>query len=205
MKALFITMGLFILPYSLFASAPPLASVSLHPSASVLGDTFSLGDIATITSTDTAFRARLMSAPMGRAPLAGLSRDFNEGDVSLKLRQAGIDPERLSISGPSDILVVGAGGLSPTMVVLPVPMAAAAAATKGVQAVSTLPAVPKGILVHRGDKITLVYESTGLSISADVTATSDGAAGDTVSLQRDGAARSLTGIVVDARTAKMME
>jgi hypothetical protein len=168
----------------------------------VSGDTFSLGDIATITSTDTSFRARLMSAPMGRAPLAGLSRDFNEGDVSLKLRQAGIDPESLSISGPADILVVGAGCSPSSVVVQPAPMAAA---TKSVQAVSTPPAVPKGILVHRGDKITLVYESTGLSISADVTATSDGAAGDTVSLQRDGAARPLIGIVVDARTAKMME
>jgi hypothetical protein len=198
MKSLFLAAWLLFAGY-VAAAADSRPLVVLHATAAVSGDSFCLSDIATVTSTNTSLRAKLMSVPMGRAPLAGLTRQFNEGDVSLKLRQAGIDPETLAISGPSQIVVLGSSVAMPN---LPVSIAAQPAAAPQSQA---SPAQPKSIVIHRGDKVTLEYDGDGLAITADVVASMDGAIGDTISLSRDGAAHSLTGIVQDAQTVKMME
>jgi hypothetical protein len=173
------------------------ASIVILPAAVVSGDTFTLADIATVTTADTMLRMQLMRVPMGRCPLNGLTRPFNEGDVCLKLRQAGIDPETLTISGATDLTLTGSSTSPVSQTVLPAVLA------------PTVPSLavtnPSQAVIHSGDKVTLIYDDDGMEISADVVATSSGAAGQMISLQRDGATHSLQGIVEDAHTVKMVE
>jgi hypothetical protein len=137
---------------------------------------------------------------MGRCPLPGLTRPFHEGDVALKLRQAGIDPQTIAISGAADLVVTGGGSISVT------PGTPAQAAIATVTTLTrTASTAPKTILIHYGDTVTLEYDCDGLDISAKVVAMSSGAAGDTISLRRDGAIHPLTGTVVDAQTVRMVE
>ncbi len=194
MKAFFLACCLICICFSVKASQR--ATIVLHAASAVAGDQFYLGDIATITSTDTTFRTQLMTTPMGRSPLQGYTRQFNEGDVTLKLRQAGIDPAGVTITGPTQLVICAAAGGS------------SSGAVTSVQPQSTAPqstGSSKEVIVHPGDKVTLVYDCDGMLISADVTATTAGGVGDVVTLRRDGAIRPLSGIVQDAQTVKMME
>jgi len=201
MKTILTTLCALLL-FSGFASASPTATIVVHPNATVSGDSFVLSDIATVTSADTAFRIALMSTPMGRCPLAGLTRPFNEGNITLKLRQAGIDPSTLSISGATSLLITGGGGAGTSG-----GLTTASALPLASQSVTSKPGVasPTAIVVHPGDRLTLVYDDDGMTISADVTAESAGAVGDTINLRRDGAIHPLQGIVQDAETVKMVE
>jgi hypothetical protein len=186
---------------SVSASAAPRAVIALHPSPIVTGDTFDLADIATVTSSDTVFRLQLMNAQMGRSPLAGLSRPFDHGQVDLKLRQAGIDPETVSITGADSLTISAPDSAQSTTP--PQPLGRNALPSQSTDAVVSNG--PKTVLIHSGDRVTLVYDADGMTITADVTATTSGTEGDTINLRRDGAICILSGVVQDAHTVRMME
>ncbi len=183
------------------ACADPRAAVVIHPSATVSGDYFNLSDIATVTCRDTTFRLQLMNAVMGRCPLAGLTRPFDEGDVTLKLRQAGVDPETVAFSGSTQLMLTGVGqSLNSSLAPASAPAAPGSTSTSAIT-----PSASSGPVVHYGDNLTLIYDCDGMTISAGVVALSAGAVGDTINLRRDGAERPLQGIIQDAQTVKLVE
>jgi hypothetical protein len=208
MKSLFLIIVLSVVCCNAFSA--PTATVNIQPSACVSGDFFTLGQIAVVTCTDTAFRLELLGAVMGRSPLEGLTRPLTLGDVNLKLRQAGIDPTTVTFTGAS-AMVISAGSASfarssmkpvSSLVSLPALTTPAAPA----ELVPTSPASgPLPVVIHRGDSVTLVYNDGTMSISATVTAMGPGSVGDTIQLRRDGALQPLQGIVQDAHTVTMVE
>src|SRR5665213_3551599 len=103
MKRKYLTLGLLLasslLTPSLAKADQPV--VTVNATATVSSDTIMLGDIATITPSPMTSPAcaKIAATIVGRAPLPGLSRPLNRGDICLKLRANGIDPATVTITG----------------------------------------------------------------------------------------------------------
>jgi len=75
--------------------APVRVSLRAAPAASPDADGFiTLGTVADLSGGDKAARTRLAGIPVCRAPLSGETRRLTRGDLALKLRQAGCDPDK---------------------------------------------------------------------------------------------------------------
>lgn len=194
-----LTLALSMLPLAV-AAAP--VHVALKPSAAVSSDAadfFPLGSVADLTGGNSALRARLAQVPIGRVPLAGDVRHLTQGDLALKLRQAGFEPGRDAIlDGATDADVTVAASAAP-------PASNGGGAGQKMGEVSSPPAVagPPAILIHQGDPVTIRIEDGGLSISAKGIARDNGAAGDLIHVQREGHLTDLTVIVLDAQTVQL--
>jgi hypothetical protein len=215
MKIVMFLAGILYLQTAVHAST---ATVNIRPTAIVSGDSFTLGEIATVNSPDTALRVQILDATMGRCPLVGLTRPLTLGDVNLKLRQAGVDPATISFIGATSIVISESGGTSPTAtsaVSAPVTTGRAPIAlpllspSVPVQATfpnsSTVQNAPQPVVVHRGDSLTLVLNDGVMSISATVVAMGAGSVGDTIQVRRDGASQAIQGTIQDAHTVTLVE
>jgi hypothetical protein len=170
-------------------SASDKPVVSVNPTASVSDTYFTLGEIADIKCADKDLAARLAAAPMGHAPLPGVPRPLTAGDISLKLRQSGIDPSTLTLTGATTLLITSSGDGSGSSPATP----------------SGTPATPQEntILVHVGDPVNLVYVDGTITITARAYALQNGAQGQTITLRRDGVTRTLQGTVLDSQTVQL--
>ena len=87
------------------------SAVSVSPNADGF---FTLGSVADVTGGAAAARTRLSGVLVGRAPLSGETRRVTRGDVALKLRQAGWDPDRQAVlEGAGQADVTTADGVPP--------------------------------------------------------------------------------------------
>ena len=66
-------------------------TVTVRAQSSVDQDTILLGDIAQIGGAESELSGRLKAIAIGKAPLPGRSRILSTADVSVRLRQAGVD------------------------------------------------------------------------------------------------------------------
>jgi hypothetical protein len=161
------------------ASAKPV-HIALKPAAAVSPDAdgfFSLGSVADLTGGEPALRSRLAIVLVGRAPLSGETRTVTRGDLALKLRQAGCDPDK-------------------AMVLEGAETAAVTSEEPGL-------ARPGLALIHRGDAVTIVIQSDLLTIHALGIARENGAAGQTIRVHRDGVMTDLTVQVLDAHSVDL--
>ena len=206
----------------LAACAAPVSAAPVHVAlkgtASVTANAdgfFTLGSVADVTGGDAATRTRLSSVPVGRAPLSGETRRVTRGDVALKLRQAGCDPDTqafLEGAAQSDVKTV-----EPTPARLgspPLPAREGPEGGKGagvsVPSLSSLAgrtpvsgANKEVGLLHRGDAVTIVIRSDALTITAPGIAREDGRVGDTVRVHREGLMTDLSVRVLDAKTVQL--
>ena len=188
-----------LMPIARASAAKPAAklaqsrpTITIHATASVSDVYFTLGEIADIKGGAPDFAARLAAAPMGRAPIPGTSRPLDTGDIMLKLRQSGIDPATVCLAGATIVQITSeSDGASSTAGNSP-------AASSG-----ALSGQDKGVLVHAGDAVNLVYIDGRITITARAYALQNGAAGDTIMLRRDGATHTFQGTVLDSQTVQL--
>jgi hypothetical protein len=176
-------------------------TVTLHDSATVTADDngfFTLGAIADITGGTKAARDRVETVEVGRAPIESFARQLDMGDVALKLRQAGINPDLdLVLTGATAIVVTTASAIGPASSASP---KAASFATTTAPAAPAPKPVP---VIHRGDAVTIVVQDEFLTVTADGQARDDGAVGDTIHVHRTGVMTDLSVQVVDAHTVQL--
>ncbi len=184
------------------AAAKPV-HIALKPLAAISPDAdgfFSLGSVADLTGGDLSLRTRLATILIGRAPLSGETRHVTRGDLALKLRQAGCDPDKATVLEGAETADVTMGDSTPA------PNSGGVGLGKGPSPDSALPA-PKmgagGVLVHRGDAVTIVIQSGPLIIHALGVARENGAAGQTIRVHRDGVMTDLTVQVLDAHSVDL--
>ncbi len=190
---------------ALSSSSP--VHVALRPAATVTAtaDGFvTLGSVADLTGGLAPARARLSAVVVARAPLPGDVRRLTRGDLCLKLRQAGCDPDHAAVlegAAASDVSTappapnsggarVGAG-LAPA---LPSPVLSPAPPELGAGGACA---------IHRGDAVIIQINDGALAITASGTARDNGGAGDTIRVHRDGVMTDLTVRVLDAQTVQM--
>jgi flagella basal body P-ring formation protein FlgA len=100
---------------------PPLAAIAAPVSVAVVvratpqvsGGTFRLGEIADIAGGDPALGRQLADVEVGTSPLPGLTRPLFPSDITVRLRQRGIDPKRVDLQCPPSIRVLRASGEVP--------------------------------------------------------------------------------------------
>lgn len=184
---------------ALSSSSP--VHVALRPAATVTAtaDGFvTLGSVADLTGGGASARARLSAVVVARAPLPGDVRRLTRGDLCLKLRQAGCDPDHAAVLEGAAASDVTTGGL-PSADAAPLPAAVPITAEAAPLAAPAHPAC----VVHRGDAVTIQINDGALAITASGTARDNGGAGDTIRVHRDGVMTDLTVRVVDAQTVQM--
>jgi flagella basal body P-ring formation protein FlgA len=84
---------------------PALATVTAYPAVQVTGASITLGDLARLESSDPALLATLRQVDFGPAPLPGKERPVDMSTLVIRLRQKGINPETVSLQGPTRIQV----------------------------------------------------------------------------------------------------
>jgi hypothetical protein len=181
-------------------------SIVLKPTALAGGASILLGDMATITAP-TALAGKLSSVVVGCVPMAGLNRTLTKGDVILKLRQAGIDPSGLHISGALVVTVSVKPDHTDTV---------SSASTAGIttvtganagssQAASTNAAASKtnAVLIKSGALVTVVYEDGPVTVSLQGALVGSASIGDTVSVRTTSTNRLMRGQLVDEQTVKL--
>lgn len=180
------------------AHATPAVHITLKPNAVVTADPdgfFSLGSISDLSGGDVAERSRLRGVPVGRAPIPDQVRLITPGDVLLKMRQAGLNPD-------SGIVLEGAKQVSITL-----SDSAAIPGTADSRPPSPTdvahPAPPSAPLIHRNDAVTILIQDGDMTISAKGVARDNGGAGDTIRVHRDGVMTDLSVTVVDAQTVQL--
>jgi flagella basal body P-ring formation protein FlgA len=87
----------------LWGATPTLVRVA--GSSLVDGERLYLGKIAKIEGSDPAIIDKLASLDLGRAPLPGKTREFEENTFMRHLRQNGFDPDELVLEIPSKVIV----------------------------------------------------------------------------------------------------
>ncbi len=194
--------------------APVRVSLRVAPAARPDADGFiTLGAVADLSGGDKAARMRLACIPVCRAPLSGETRRLTRGDLALKLRQAGCDPDKAALLGGAQEAEVTAAEAATE----PNPQASFPRKERGAResvGTESSPFLPReGVplaagggslpLVHRGDAVTIVIQSDSLLVSAAGVAREAGAAGDTIRVHRDGVMTDLAARVVDARTVQL--
>ena len=192
-------------------SAKPV-HIALKPAASVSPDSdgfFTLGSVADVTGGETALRTRLAAVLVGRAPLLGETRHLTRGDLALKLRQAGCDPDKVVVLEGANAADVTSEAPTPS----PSP-ASGRGEPEGKSPASSprlppSPAAGEGLgvgaslVIHRGDAVTIVIKTGSLTITAPGIARESGAAGAAIHVHREGVMTELTVGVVDARTVQL--
>ena len=96
--------------------------VALRPAAAVTANAdgfVTLGSVADLTGGEAAARARLSAVVVARAPLPGDVRQLTRGDLSLKLRQAGYDPNRVAVLEGAPTSAVTVGNATPVDTAMP--------------------------------------------------------------------------------------
>lgn len=187
----------------LLALAAPAHSapvhVSLHATAAgpSAGGFLTLAQIADLSGGTKAERARMAAVPVGRSPLPGETRLLTWGDVSLKLRQAGLHPERDAVlEGAKQVAVAGTETAPPA--VLPAPAPSESAPFQ-----AAAPSAARAIAIHRSDAITIVVRQGDLLVTAKGVAREPGSVGQIIRVHRDGAPSDLAATVLDAQTVQL--
>ncbi len=179
------------------AAAPVHVALKASAAAPPNADGFiTLGSVAALSGGDKAARLRFAAVLIARAPLPGEIRQLTRGDLALKLRQAGINPDTQAILEGADRADVTAETSS---VALP----AASAASAPPAPASTAGAAPAAPIIHTGDAVTIYIQSGPMTITAPATARESGKAGDTIRVHRDGVMTDLSVQVIDAQTVRM--
>lgn len=183
------------------------AKIVLHETATVLPDVngfFTLGEISDVTGGTPELREKLNDVEVGRVPLDGYVRHLDLGDVALKLREAGVDPERDVKLGGAQDMVISTGQLAVTVKTA---ASVTGASLSGAPVVSTTsaqaPPDPPAIVVKKGDPVTLVLQDGALTVTASGLARDNGAVGDVIHVHRDGVMNDLMGQVVDSHTVQL--
>ena len=194
------------------ATASPV-HVALQPLCAVSPDAdgfFTLGSVAALSGGDPARRTRLAAVVVGRAPLPGETRRLTRGDLSLKLRQAGCDPEKAAVlegAAAADVTTapqsVGALLAAPSFSAVPSSQRSTAAEEGAASSAPTTSAIMQSPIIRRGDPVTIVIQSGPLTITAPGIAREGGAAGQAIRVHRDGVMTDLSVHVVDAQTVQM--
>ncbi|MGE5554156.1 MAG: flagellar basal body P-ring formation chaperone FlgA [Betaproteobacteria bacterium] len=99
---------------ALLTCAPALAlTVELGTEARVAGTQIRLGDVARIVGdqSEQAQVATLTGLVLGQAPRPGQVRTLTRGQVVVRLRQAGLDPEEVEFTGSESVAVRQPGRL----------------------------------------------------------------------------------------------
>ena len=199
---------LFALPAAPSVAAPVHVTLKSTASAAPNADGFlTLGTVAGITGGDKAARARFAAVLVARAPLSGETRKLTRGDLALKLRQAGINPDTQAVLEGADCAAV-------TAAPPPAPNTASAGVSQTVGAPLAAPSVPNSVLlprigaeglpiIHNGDAVTITIQSGAMTITAPATARENGKVGDTIRVHRAGVMTDLPVQVVDAQTVQM--
>lgn len=188
------------------AAAPVHVALKASAAAPPNADGFiTLGSVAGISGGDKAARLRFASVVIARAPLPGETRQFTRGDLALKLRQAGINPDTQAVlegANRADVTVdevppapilgsnMEEAGTGSSFVPIRLPRI-------GAGGTSALP------LIHTGDAVTITIQVGPMTITAPAIARESGKAGDTIRVHRDGVMTDLTVRVVDAQTVQM--
>ncbi len=200
-------------------AAPVHIALKASASAAPNADGFlTLGTVAGITGGDKAARARFAAVPVARAPLSGETRRLTRGDLALKLRQAGINPDTQAILEGAEAADVTADDSpkSPPAPILgshteqsgrpfdnasfptPAPQNWPSQEQSGLKGEGA-----SSPLIHSGDAVTITIQSGAMTITAPATARENGRAGDTIRVQRPGITADLSVQVVDAQTVHM--
>lgn len=80
-------------------------SVRVHAQATLDSDSFTLGDIAEVRSSDSAIAERLRSIALGYAPTVGATRELARTRIEIAVAAAGFDPATLRLDMPPTIKV----------------------------------------------------------------------------------------------------
>ena len=189
------------------AAAPVHVSLKADTAAVPNADGFiTLGTVAALSGGDQAARSRFAAVLVARAPLAGETRLLTRGDLALKLRQAGINPDtqavleganQASVTADSPPALNGAG--------LP-PAPNNGGARESVVPNLTPPLLGAGgslPLIHPGDAVTIYIQSGPMTITAPATARESGKAGDMIRVHRDGVMTDLSVQVIDSQTVQL--
>src|SRR5215212_9872023 len=76
-------------------AAMPAAVITFRPSAEVGGRVIRLSDVAAVEAPDARLVARLEAVDVGSAPLHGHSRSVSAAYAQIRIRQIGVDVNRL--------------------------------------------------------------------------------------------------------------
>ncbi len=85
--------------------AAGLTSVRVYDRAEVAADQILLGGIAQIDGGDAAFVRKLEGVILGRSPLPGKTRTLEPAMLLSRLKQSGIDPEKLDLQIPPEVVL----------------------------------------------------------------------------------------------------
>jgi hypothetical protein len=200
-------MALLAAPVS---AAPVHIALQASAAAPPNSDGFiTLGSVASLSGGDKAARTRFAAVLVARAPLPGETRQLTRGDLALKLRQAGINPDTQAVLEGADHADVTTEEipLAPTTVQTGQEGrsegAASGAPTGSSQAPRPVQVVARAVLIHSGDAVTIYIQSGPMTITAPATARESGKAGDTIRVHRDGVMTDLSVQVLDAQTVQM--
>ena len=86
-------------------SASELTRIQIPEKVQIAGDKILLGDIASITGSDSPLIQKLSAIHVGRAPLPGNSRRLDRGMLNTRLKQNRIDPAILVLNMPASISI----------------------------------------------------------------------------------------------------
>ena len=205
------------------AATPVHVALKSTASAAANADGFlTLGTIAGITGGDKAARARFAAVLVARAPLSGETRRLTRGDLALKLRQAGINPDTQAVLEGADSAEVTAAlrdeaETHPDASAGPPETGGRRVLDNAVAANPLLNSFPLRSgegggertrrsslpLIHNGDAVTIYIQSGAMTITAPATARESGRVGDTIRVHRTGVMTDLTVQVLDAQTVQM--
>lgn len=175
-------------------------SLKAAAAAPLTADGFvTLGAVADLSGGDKAARSRFAAVPVARAPLSGETRQLTRGDLALKLRQAGINPDTQAVFEGAEQAVVTTDCPAAPPAALSIPPAPAGTVTPA----SVGTAAPTGPIVHPGDSVTILVQTDGMTITAPATARESGRAGDMIRVHRDGTLSDLSVQVLDSQTVQM--
>ena len=208
--------ALLLLPALACPTAASPVHIALKPAAAVSANAdgfFTLGAVADVSGGVTAQRTRLSSIIIGRAPLSGESRRVTRGDLALKLRQAGCDPDKAAVLEGADAAevttadLVGAPLAAPSSSAAPstptVPEGAKKTEGAASSAPTQTPLQNQAPLIHRGDAVRIVIQSGPLTITAAGIARESGGVGQTIRVHREGVMTDLAVQILDAQTVHL--
>jgi flagella basal body P-ring formation protein FlgA len=90
------------------AGAAGPTSVRCHEQAEIAADQILLGSIAQVNGSDAALVRQLEAVVLGRSPLPGKTRTLERAAILTRIKQSGIDPARLDLQIPEDVVVTRA-------------------------------------------------------------------------------------------------
>ena len=85
--------------------AADLTRIKIEKKIEIDDENIVLGRIAEIEGGDPALIQKLNDVVIGKAPLAGNSRDLDEHIIKMRLKQNGIDPDGLVLQVPPEVVV----------------------------------------------------------------------------------------------------